>query len=373
MRDKRPVDELSIEELERVLAIKKREERQQRLEKMRRSGRLVENEAEPSPYAAALPPTPPQNIAPAPAAIIPNPPASRRESASARPATARIGGEDDLAHPYFEDNDTGGAAAIALKPTGQSAAIAKQQARFWKAFVNRSLLLVEVVAVAGLIFIGYNLIEAIDVLDRETSAAQQLAEEQRRAGIPTIAPTPVLQLDEIVLPGGHTSPLSPGGSQFNYAEIPAHLLPAVQSQLAQPVINRPAPTVETALFIIIPRLNLNQSIVQGVDWEALKQGVGQLQNGVNPGDDVGNLVFSAHNDIYGELFRYLDQLQAGDQFQIQTQTQIYTYTVTGWQIVDPTDTYVLGSRGNASATLISCYPYQVNTQRIVVFADRTDL
>jgi sortase A len=37
MRDKRPVDELSIEELERILAIRKREQRQQRLERMRQT------------------------------------------------------------------------------------------------------------------------------------------------------------------------------------------------------------------------------------------------------------------------------------------------------------------------------------------------
>ena len=42
MRDKRPVDELSIEELERILAIKKREERQKRLSRMQREGRMVE-------------------------------------------------------------------------------------------------------------------------------------------------------------------------------------------------------------------------------------------------------------------------------------------------------------------------------------------
>ncbi|MBC7810698.1 MAG: class D sortase [Burkholderiales bacterium] len=369
MRDKRPVDELSIEELERVLAIKKREERQQRIEKMRRSGRIVDNDvAEPSQYAAALPPTPLH--VPAPVAVQ-NPPTQQRETASARSA-ARISGEDDLAHPYFEDDGSGGA-ALNVHATAKTTAAAQNQSRFWKHMVNRSLLMVEVAAVAGLLFIGYSLIQAVDVLDRETAAAQQLAEEQRRAGIPTIAATPVLQLDEIVLPGGHTPPTSAGGAQFNFAEIPSHLLPVVQSQLAQPVINRPAPTVETALFLIIPQLNLNQSIVQGVDWEALKQGVGQLQNGVNPGDDVGNVVLSAHNDIYGELFRYLDRLEPGDQFQLQTQTQIYTYTVTGRDIVAPTDTHVMASRGNASITLISCYPYQVDTQRIVVFADRAAL
>ena len=45
MRDKRPVDELSIEELEKILAIRKREEREKRLDRMKRSGRVVGAEA----------------------------------------------------------------------------------------------------------------------------------------------------------------------------------------------------------------------------------------------------------------------------------------------------------------------------------------
>ena len=39
--DRRPVDELSTEELEQALAIRKREERLKRVRRMRESGRLV--------------------------------------------------------------------------------------------------------------------------------------------------------------------------------------------------------------------------------------------------------------------------------------------------------------------------------------------
>jgi hypothetical protein len=44
MRDKRPVDELSIEELERVLAIRRREDRQKQLQRMQRNGRVMSDE-----------------------------------------------------------------------------------------------------------------------------------------------------------------------------------------------------------------------------------------------------------------------------------------------------------------------------------------
>ncbi len=175
-----------------------------------------------------------------------------------------------------------------------------------------------------------------------------------------------------MLPGGHTFDANGGAPQFNYNEIPASLYARVQSEWIQPVLNRPAPTSETALVLIVPKLNLNGTIVQGVDWEALKQGVGQVPNGVNPGDDYGNVAFAAHNDIYGKLFQHLDQLQPGDTFQIQTQSTVYTYTVTEQRIVAPNDVTVLANRQGATATLISCYPYQVDDHRIVIFADRVN-
>ena len=50
MRDKRPVDELSIEELEKILTVRKREEREKRLDRMKRSGRVVGSEAVPAPF-----------------------------------------------------------------------------------------------------------------------------------------------------------------------------------------------------------------------------------------------------------------------------------------------------------------------------------
>jgi sortase A len=82
------------------------------------------------------------------------------------------------------------------------------------------------------------------------------------------------------------------------------------------------------------------------------------------------VVLAAHNDIYGEIFRNLDQLEPGMEFQIQTRSGIYNYRIREWQIVDPDDVHIMNSQGKPMVTLISCYPYRVNTQRIAVFADR---
>lgn len=112
--------------------------------------------------------------------------------------------------------------------------------------------------------------------------------------------------------------------------------------------------------------------MQGVDWDALRQGVGMLPNGAVPTNETDNIVLAAHNDIYGELFRDLDQLEVGDELQVQTQSGFFIYRVRDTLIVDPSDVYVMESKNTPMVTLISCYPYNVNNQRIIVQADRID-
>jgi LPXTG-site transpeptidase (sortase) family protein len=72
--------------------------------------------------------------------------------------------------------------------------------------------------------------------------------------------------------------------------------------------------------------------------------------------------------VYGELFRYLDKLVPGDQVILYTQQRQYIYIVDRTAIVEPTAVEVMASTGSPTTTLISCYPYLVNKERIVVFA-----
>ncbi|MEO0598854.1 MAG: hypothetical protein AAF126_22280, partial [Chloroflexota bacterium] len=53
MPDRRPVDELSIEELERVLSLKKREARQKNLRRMRTTGRVIDTSPQSAPQPVA--------------------------------------------------------------------------------------------------------------------------------------------------------------------------------------------------------------------------------------------------------------------------------------------------------------------------------
>lgn len=347
MRHKRTVDELSIEELERVLAIKRREARQQNLRRLKQSGRVIETVNHESPEAHPEP-TPYSDANGLSAGTIELP----AEAVQKRKVA-----------PQFEDGVNPEAFA---EPRGDRAR------QIWRTFVDRSLLLLEVAAVVGLVVLGVSLLNGLELLQEETAAAQAAAEEQRSASIPTLAPTPQLRLTDVVLPTGHTPPQN-GVSSFNFAEVPAALQAEVARQVFLPDdFARPERTDDTPLRVRIPALNIDHDIVQGVDWNALQLGVGMLPNGAVPRSEGDNVVLAAHNDIYGEIFRHLDQLEPGDQIEIQTQSGSYVYIVRGWEIVEPDAVHVMQSQGTPMVTLISCYPYQVNTQRIVVFADRAD-
>ena len=218
--------------------------------------------------------------------------------------------------------------------------------------MDRLLLVVEVLAVAGLVGILISGLGILQDLNEEVAAA--LVQE-------TLTPTPLVMA--VVLPSGHTPPDAQGNTRPNLEEIPEHLQPMVQS-----LANLPVPTAapDQAIRIQIPSIEIDAPVVQGDGWEQLKKGVGQNIGSANPGQN-GNVVLSAHNDVYGELFRYLDKLQPGDQVVIYTQQRQYTYVVDRTALVEPTAVEVMASTGSPTVTLISCFPYLVNDQRIVVF------
>jgi sortase A len=53
---------------------------------------------------------------------------------------------------------------------------------------------------------------------------------------------------------------------------------------------------------------------------------------------------------------------------LSTSQHTYTYVVTGSKIVEPTQVEVMDATSRPTLTLISCYPYLVDDQRIVVTA-----
>ena len=219
--------------------------------------------------------------------------------------------------------------------------------------LDGTLLAVEILAVLGLVFVLFNGLDIIRQLNREVAQALEQ---------PTLTPTPLVQA--VVLPSGHTPPNAEGGARPNESEIPEHLRPLVQSLASIPI---PTPGPSQANRVQIPAIGIDAPVVQGDGWEQLKKGVGQHIGTVNPGDK-GNLVLSAHNDIFGEIFRHLDQLETGDEVVLYTSQRAFVYVIVKTQVVEPTEVSVMDDTGLETVTLISCYPYLIDDQRIVVQA-----
>jgi sortase A len=215
------------------------------------------------------------------------------------------------------------------------------------------LLLIEITAVIGLVFILVNGVNMLKDLNRQVLGVIQQS---------TLTPTPLIMA--VVLPSGHLPPDAQGAVRPNEAEIPQHLQPLVQSISNIPL---PTPGPEQVVRIQITAINVDAPVVQGDGWEQLKKGVGQHIGSANPGQR-GNVVLSGHNDVFGEIFRELDKLKPGDKVVLFTSQRTYTYIVSSNQIVEPTNIEALKPTIDPTVTLISCFPYQVDNQRIVVTA-----
>jgi len=112
-------------------------------------------------------------------------------------------------------------------------------------------------------------------------------------------------------------------------------------------------------------------VVQGDSWDDLKRGVGHRVESANPGER-GNVVLSAHNDIYGEIFRDLHKLKAGDTLVIATGNATFDYVVERVETVLPTRVEWMAPTDEPVVTLITCYPYLLDTHRVVVRARQVD-
>ena len=348
MRDKRPVDELSIAELERILAIRKRALRQERLRRLEQQGRRVAAPLDVTTDPLSVPSTP--SYAEPPSASAPSP--------HAPPA-------DDV--PRFEDE----AAAMSRAPQRAAEGSAHPARR---RFFDRVLLAVEVLGVVGIIAIlllGSYLIMAenskIEALEQKSADIQREAEALRVTSTPR--PDLSIRLSDYVLPGGHYSPDTTGGEYaFNLDEVPESLRPVVLAQLTAPRAERATPQPSSPVRIVIntARVQVDASIYEGDDWEQLLKGVGHYADSGNPGEPR-NMVLVAHNDIYGEIFRDIQYLEPGDEIRIQANDgRWYSYVVYDKFVVEPSDVWVLAPGNEPIVTLITCHPYRVDTQRMIV-------
>ncbi|WP_139312300.1 sortase, partial [Clostridium perfringens] len=90
------------------------------------------------------------------------------------------------------------------------------------------------------------------------------------------------------------------------------------------------------------------------------------------GGDNTHSVLSAHTGFTTQkLFTDIDQLKEGDLFYINIFDMNLTYKVDDISIVKPNDTNKIKVYPNKDyVTLLTCYPYGINTERLLVRGER---
>lgn len=122
-------------------------------------------------------------------------------------------------------------------------------------------------------------------------------------------------------------------------------------------------------YIIIDKIDSYSTVYHGSTESVLAAGVGHLftTGFMVDGPNVHGAI-SAHTGLVSAtLFTDLDQLEIGDSFEIHILNRVYTYQIDQIRIVDPSDLSDLQIEyGSNLVTLITCYPYGINSHRLLV-------
>lgn len=123
----------------------------------------------------------------------------------------------------------------------------------------------------------------------------------------------------------------------------------------------------------IPKINIKIPIYHTTEEEVLNKGAGHLEGSSLPVGGVNtHAVISAHRGLpSASLFTDLDQLKEGDHFLIHVLNETLCYEVDKISVVKPEDTSALAVEdGQDLVTLLTCTPYGVNTERLLVRGHR---
>ena len=126
-------------------------------------------------------------------------------------------------------------------------------------------------------------------------------------------------------------------------------------------------------YVEILKLDLNLPIYHGTGETTLEKGVGHLLGSSLPiGGSGCHCILTGHSGVAGnKLFSDIDQLKEGDVFFLQVLNETLAYEVEAVNTVLPYETELLAPiRDRDLCTLVTCYPFGVNTHRLLVRGKR---
>ena len=128
-------------------------------------------------------------------------------------------------------------------------------------------------------------------------------------------------------------------------------------------------------YIDIPSISVYLPIYHGTDEETLLKGVGHIaQSSLPIGGNSTHAILTGHTGLASsELFTRIDELEIDDFFYIHVLGDTLCYKIYETEIIEPDDISSLTIEQDRDlVTLVTCYPYGVNTHRLLVKAERTD-
>lgn len=119
----------------------------------------------------------------------------------------------------------------------------------------------------------------------------------------------------------------------------------------------------------IPCIDVNLPIYHGTGEKILEKGIGHIHQSSFPiGGEGFHAILSGHTGLPSvELLTDLEKLKIGDRFYIKILKDTLAYEVDSILVVEPYDTSALQPvEGKDYVTLVTCTPYGINTQRLLV-------
>ena len=128
-------------------------------------------------------------------------------------------------------------------------------------------------------------------------------------------------------------------------------------------------------YIEIPKINVKLPIYHGTDKATLENGIGHLKNSSLPiGGKNTHAVLTGHTGLpSAKFFDDIGMLKVNDCFQMIILDEKLTYKVTRIKTVLPDrSAKLLSIQPNKDLiTLITCTPYGINSQRLLITGERT--
>lgn len=192
------------------------------------------------------------------------------------------------------------------------------------------------------------------------------------AALPTLPP-PRVAVTQLPTPSPFPSPTvspSPVPTIYpaDYTDLYALARQAYGEEQLIQWISIPAINVESLVVPVGWQLRRSVKGEEQMEWDSPGPFVGWALNSALP-DSSGVILLYGHNNLYGSVFRDLYRLQTGDEIILRTAAAQWRYRVTQVRLLS-TDLGVnlLKNQGGAQLLLLSCYPPNSNTYRVLVSA-----